>query len=329
MPPSSSLQYANTSLSLLFGRDQCSDVFGSDASDEICSPSQTLCCVRRGQEYPACHQSLGKGWCCIGNNPTDNCYVDQPSVCEEKNSVPCTYLAEGTTEACCPRLTSCVIDTPASKEVVRCNIQYGDLQKAGAGLDDESSSSSASPSSSISSIAAIKSSAIRNSANPSTATAAATGSTAQAASTSRTAGHAAGTALPTPPPSGTNSQSQGTSGLAPTAGPGLIAGAAVGGTLGFVALLVLGYLFLRKLLKLRQQGGGGGGGGRGHPHVPQDAPQLPPYGYHDYSQAAAVTTTTTTVGPPGTYVCPELSADTVVDVLAKLHHQPAELPAAK
>ncbi|KAL2166653.1 hypothetical protein VTG60DRAFT_2349 [Thermothelomyces hinnuleus] len=66
MPPSSSLQYANTSLSLLFGRDQCSDVFGSDASNEICSPSRTLCCVRRGQEYPACHQSLGKGWCCIG-----------------------------------------------------------------------------------------------------------------------------------------------------------------------------------------------------------------------------------------------------------------------
>ncbi|AEO56534.1 hypothetical protein MYCTH_2301600 [Thermothelomyces thermophilus ATCC 42464] len=327
MPPSSSLQYANTSLSLLFGRDQCSDVFGSDASNEICSPSRTLCCVRRGQEYPACHQSLGKGWCCIGNNPTDDCYVDQPSVCEEKNSVPCTYLAEGTTEACCPRLTSCVIDTPASKEVVRCNIQYGDLQKAAAGLDDQSSSSSsASPSSSISSIAAIKSSTIRNSANPSTA--AATSSIAQAASTSHTAGHAAGTALPTPPPSGTNSQSQGTSGLAPTAGPGLIAGAAVGGTLGFVALLVLGYLFLRRLLKLRQQGGGGGGGG-GHPHAPQDAPQLPPYGYHDYYSQAAAVTTTTMVGPPRTYVYPELSAETVVDVLAKHHQQPVELPAAK
>ncbi|KAK4122639.1 hypothetical protein N657DRAFT_634676 [Parathielavia appendiculata] len=56
-------------------------------------------------------------------NPIDNCYVDQRSVCDEQNSVPCTNLAEGTTEACCPRLTSCRSCFKARKDL-HCGYQY-------------------------------------------------------------------------------------------------------------------------------------------------------------------------------------------------------------
>jgi hypothetical protein len=70
----------------------------------------------------------------------------------------------------------------------------------------------------------------------------------------------------------------------------------VGGTLGFVALLVLGYLMLRRLLKTRQQ--------TGH--------------YQDYSQ------TMTAVGPAG-YGYPGQSTEPA-GVMAK--HAPVELPAA-
>jgi hypothetical protein len=56
------------------------------------------------------------------------------SVCSEPNAVRCRDLANGTAEACCPRLTTCSAGYPATQEVVRCNILYGDLVKAGQSL---------------------------------------------------------------------------------------------------------------------------------------------------------------------------------------------------
>ncbi|KAL2006897.1 hypothetical protein VTN00DRAFT_9565 [Thermoascus crustaceus] len=125
----------------IFRRDSCGDAFGPGAANSQCAPSITLCCVRTDNAYPSCQQHLNKGWCCIGNNATDNCYVDQPSACDEENSVPCTNLAKGTTKACCPRLTSCATNFAASN-IVRCNIQYGDLMRAAASSSSSSSSSS-------------------------------------------------------------------------------------------------------------------------------------------------------------------------------------------
>ncbi|KAI8947544.1 hypothetical protein F4801DRAFT_592498 [Xylaria longipes] len=111
----------------LLKRDECSDAFGSDWSDNICSPSETLCCVQSGQDFPRCQVQLNKGWCCVGNSSTENCYVDQPSVCDTANSVPCTHLAEGVDEACCPPLTSCVDTYNATTSAIRCQILYSSL----------------------------------------------------------------------------------------------------------------------------------------------------------------------------------------------------------
>ncbi|CCC05329.1 hypothetical protein SMACR_08644 [Sordaria macrospora] len=124
--PSSS--YGQTGLNALFGRaDVCDVAFpGEGASTNFCSPSNTLCCVRKGQQYPACQTGVGKGWCCTGTG-TSNCYVDQASSCDEPNAVPCTNLKKGVSKACCPRLTSCSDQYEATEEFVRCNIQYDDL----------------------------------------------------------------------------------------------------------------------------------------------------------------------------------------------------------
>ncbi|KAK1779552.1 hypothetical protein QBC45DRAFT_132397 [Copromyces sp. CBS 386.78] len=124
--PSSS--YGQTGLNALFGRaDVCDVAFpGEGASTDFCSPSNTLCCVRKGQQYPACQAGVGKGWCCTGTG-TSNCYVDQASSCDEPNAVPCTNLKKGVSKACCPRLTSCSDQYEATEEFVRCNIQYDDL----------------------------------------------------------------------------------------------------------------------------------------------------------------------------------------------------------
>ncbi|KAI0967689.1 hypothetical protein F4678DRAFT_465293 [Xylaria arbuscula] len=79
----------------LHKRDACSDAFGSDWSDDVCWPSDTLCCLHSEDDFPSCEVHIDKGWCCVGNSSTDNCYVDQPSECDTPNSVPCTHLAEG------------------------------------------------------------------------------------------------------------------------------------------------------------------------------------------------------------------------------------------
>ncbi|KAK0750725.1 hypothetical protein B0T18DRAFT_55227 [Schizothecium vesticola] len=133
MPPGHDLA-SQSSVSFLAQRSFCGNAFGANVTDSICAPNFTLCCVRRNLPYPSCQQHLGKGWCCIGGNSIDNCYVDQESVCSEPNAVRCKDLANGTAEACCPRLTTCSAGYPATQEVVRCNILYGDLVKAGQSL---------------------------------------------------------------------------------------------------------------------------------------------------------------------------------------------------
>ncbi|KAK3302282.1 uncharacterized protein B0T15DRAFT_299658 [Chaetomium strumarium] len=242
MPPDPNLRHEDA-FSLLYGRDECSDAFGPIASNALCSPGKTLCCVRRGQEFPSCQQYLGKGWCCTGGNATDNCYIDQPSACEEPNSVPCTNLAEGTTEACCPRLTSCSPEFPAH-EVVRCNIQHGDLQRAAqAGV---TSSASVGLSSATSTSTTPEESTTTALASSTTAMASTTGTTSSANAT-----NVAQTSLP---PDGDSREAS--SSAPPPAG--LIGGTAVGATLGFVLVVLLGYLVLRKRSKkrrLQQQGG--------------------------------------------------------------------------
>ncbi|OTB08004.1 hypothetical protein M426DRAFT_8212 [Hypoxylon sp. CI-4A] len=59
----------------------------------------------------------------------DDCYVDQPSVCDSTNAVECVSLATNTTNACCPRLTRCSPGYEASEDNVRCEIGYSDLMQ--------------------------------------------------------------------------------------------------------------------------------------------------------------------------------------------------------
>ncbi|KAM5351137.1 hypothetical protein ACJ41O_003860 [Fusarium nematophilum] len=128
--------------SLLSRRDTCSDAFGSGAQNSVCAPDFTLCCTRSGQDYPSCERHLGKGWCCIAERDEGNCYVDQESVCDDDGSVLCTNLQEGTSEACCPKLTTCDPDVEASEAYVRCNIDRGDLLANGKAEQDTAVSGS-------------------------------------------------------------------------------------------------------------------------------------------------------------------------------------------
>ncbi|KAI0880849.1 uncharacterized protein GGS22DRAFT_77062 [Annulohypoxylon maeteangense] len=122
----------NASNANIFERDVCSDAFGSSRSNSICSPSNTLCCVQKGEVFPSCQQELGIGWCCVGNGTNQDCYVDQPSVCGSENSVACVNLAPNTTSACCPRLTRCSAGYQAAEGNVRCEIGYADLMQLAA-----------------------------------------------------------------------------------------------------------------------------------------------------------------------------------------------------
>ncbi|KAI1302190.1 hypothetical protein F5Y03DRAFT_385532 [Xylaria venustula] len=111
----------------LLKRDACSDAFGSGWSGDICSPSDTLCCLVYGSDFPRCEVHIDRGWCCVGKSSTDNCYIDQPSECDTPNSVLCTHFAEGVSEACCPPLTSCVDEYNATESLIRCQISYSSL----------------------------------------------------------------------------------------------------------------------------------------------------------------------------------------------------------
>lgn len=105
--------------------------------------------------------------------------------------------------------------------MARCRINYDDLIKAGASTSSTSVTSSTSTSSSSTELA----------------------STTTTSESTTTTGIGAGQTSPAP--------ETGVSGPS----VGLIAGAAVGGTLGFVALVVLGYLLWRRHAKAKQQAG--------------------------------------------------------------------------
>ncbi|KAH9883626.1 hypothetical protein F4778DRAFT_766030 [Xylariomycetidae sp. FL2044] len=208
----------------IFERDECSDVFGIDAHNSICAPSNTLCCVRNQQAFPSCQQYLEKGWCCVGNGKDDDCYVDQESECETANSVPCTDLPSGVDEACCPPLTSCV-DGYTSSSGVRCQINRNILIKVDA-----------------------------SSTTTSTATSTLTTSSTSSSSSSRTS------TTTTPIPDTTSSSpsrsafTQGSSSSSPSPAPsspetlsgGAIAGIVVGALAGLALLLLAAYFLMRR-----------------------------------------------------------------------------------
>ncbi|KAK4463248.1 hypothetical protein QBC42DRAFT_345736 [Cladorrhinum samala] len=207
----------------LFGRDSCSDAFGSNAMNSICAPSNTLCCVRRNQAFPSCQQYLGRGWCCVGEKDEDNCYVDGPSACDEPNSVPCTNLASGVTKACCPRLTSCHNDYKASLGQVRCNIRQIDLKNAARTVISSVSSTSSSSTSTSTTTVSIE-------------------STTSSTSTTVTTGGSSATAANVNETSTTSKESGGGGGVS----GGVIAGAVIGPTFVLAALVLLGCFFYRR-----------------------------------------------------------------------------------
>lgn len=95
-------------------------------------------------------------WHCSG--PKDGCYIDQESACGEQNAVTCTNTLGGAaTQACCPRLTTCVPGYTFTDQFVRCQILYSDLQRAGTGTLDSSNTSPAALSSTTSSSPATSS----------------------------------------------------------------------------------------------------------------------------------------------------------------------------
>ena len=61
------------------------------------------------------------------SNDGDNCFVDQPSACDEADSVSCSNLQDGTSQACCPASTTCVTNFTASESLVRCEASYNYL----------------------------------------------------------------------------------------------------------------------------------------------------------------------------------------------------------
>ena len=64
------------------------------------------------------------------SNEGDTCFVDQPSACGQTGAVSCSNLQDGTSEACCPALTTCASNFTASESVVRCIGTYDDLLTA-------------------------------------------------------------------------------------------------------------------------------------------------------------------------------------------------------
>ncbi|KAG7290713.1 hypothetical protein NEMBOFW57_000716 [Staphylotrichum longicolle] len=207
-------------------------------------------------------------------NATDNCYVDQPSVCDEPNAVSCTNLAKGVTKACCPRLTTCSNETAATKEYVRCNIQFADLRR----IDQAESSSS---SSSLSSAAASSSATPTSSSTP--------GQSTPTATTTGLAVLTTTAAIQTPlPPTADSRQGQASSQSPASLPGGLIGGAAVGATLGFVSLVLLGYLFFQKQAKKKRRQQQQQEEGAGSTAYPQPQPPLEySHSQHSHHQGVA------------------------------------------
>ncbi|OTA65804.1 hypothetical protein K449DRAFT_391772 [Hypoxylon sp. EC38] len=225
----------------LFQRDACSDAFGSNSANSQCAPSNTLCCVRRGQTYSSCVQELDRGWCCVGNGTNDNCYVDQPSDCDSTNSVACVNLAPNTSSACCPRLTRCASGYEAAEDNVRCEIGYDDLMQLAA---------TASGTSTISTI--------------STSSTSSSSSTSSATSTSTTTSSSTETFNP-------NQDSDVSPDPARSAmAPGTIAGIAVGSVAGLALFVATAYYFLRRKRKTKESAVSYNGADSNGPPMQQD-----------------------------------------------------------
>ncbi|KAK4168131.1 hypothetical protein QBC43DRAFT_284769 [Cladorrhinum sp. PSN259] len=233
MPSNESL--GSQDIRSLFRKDVCSDTFpGEDRTNAICAPNNTLCCVIRNKAFPSCHHYLGRGWCCVGENPTDHCYVDTPSVCDEPNSVPCTNLAKGTKQACCPRLTSCHDPFEATAEFVRCNIYHDDLKILALAESALLASQSSIPTTSSISTTIISSSSSTTAGISTTTTSFAT------AESSRTSNsNSSSTSMTEPTITGTTNKPSTTGNTSPA----FIAGVLVGPILGIIALVVLGWWF--------------------------------------------------------------------------------------
>ncbi|KAI1135491.1 hypothetical protein F5Y05DRAFT_172439 [Hypoxylon sp. FL0543] len=232
----------------LFQRDECSDAFGSDAANSICAPSNTLCCVRKGETYPSCVQEMGIGWCCVGNGTNDNCYVDQPSECGSANSVACVNLAPNTSSACCPRLTRCASGYVAAEDNVRCEIGYDDLMQLVATASETST------------LPTVSASSATSSASSSSLTSSPTSSSASFLSTE------------SPNPTQDNDPEPDQTQSALTSGS--IAGIAVGSVAGLALLAAMACYFLRRKRKAKQAATSSNGADNNGPPM------------QDYNQAA-------------------------------------------
>ncbi|KAB5517368.1 hypothetical protein GE09DRAFT_570805 [Coniochaeta sp. 2T2.1] len=239
-----------------FKRDVCADVFGAGASNSNCAPSNTLCCTRTNQTFPSCQQYLGKGWCCVGeyvdliisdncvnfrglltlvcSSPSDDCYVDQPSACDESNAVSCTNtITDGSAQVCCTKLTSCVPGYTVTSANVRCQIKFVDLQK----LAVASGSSASSSSSTSKATSAVGAPVSASSSSASTTSPSSTPVTTSA------------------PVSATNTMPQGqqTQTPLPSASTGLPVGAIAGISVGLTLAVVLAAIFLFLYLRSRRK----------------------------------------------------------------------------
>ncbi|KAB5528816.1 hypothetical protein GE09DRAFT_1148527 [Coniochaeta sp. 2T2.1] len=217
-----------------FKRDVCADAFGAGASNSNCAPSNTLCCTRTNQTFPSCQQYLGKGWCCVGDSPSDDCYVDQPSACDESNAVSCTNtITDGSAQVCCPKLTSCVPGYTVTSANVRCQIKFVDLQK----LAVASASSASPPSSTSKATSAVGAPVSVSSGSASTTSQSSTPVTTSA------------------PVSATNTTPQGqqTQTPLPSSSTGLPVGAIAGISVGLTLAVVLAAIFLFLYLRSRRK----------------------------------------------------------------------------
>ncbi|KAK4220687.1 hypothetical protein QBC38DRAFT_462320 [Podospora fimiseda] len=236
---------------------------------------------------------------------TENCYIDTPSVCDEPNSVPCTNLASGTKQACCPRLTSCHDPFEASEDQVRCNIRHIDLKNAARAAENTVNSSSTRTSSSTSTTSTSTSSTISTDSLSLSTTSASTGNAANATGT--------------PSPSMSPSSGGGVS-------AGVIAGAVIGATCFIAALVLLGCFFYRR----RAKSGGpkhelpaqGMTSSYSQQHSPY--PTIGPY-YHEYKPYGAANLP---IGPDG-YPAVHNAPVEVASTNAGGNYYAAELPTTR
>jgi hypothetical protein len=259
----------------IFARDVCDTAFpGEGAVQNLCTPSNTLCCVRKSAPYPQCQNFLGKGWCCVAGATADDngCYVDQESVCGQSGSVSCSGLAVGVSQACCPRLTRCATGYNFTLSFVRCQIQSTALV-ALASASLSSSSSSRTTSTSVSSVQA--------STTPAT--------TLPSTSLDKSPTSPATTSTSTsPPPAGSSS---------PALSGGAIAGIAIGPALALLGAFGLWFLYRRRQKKKELQ----------HPHLPPYPQQYPVPAYQDGLHPAPMTSPPMTTFQPykPQYVAPQ------------------------